>query len=803
MRSSRCRMADLSEVATRVGWWARWARLLRRVVWIPPHWAAGVVVFAAATILVTSSGLVSSASLSPIQSAEASMGSFGYKAQLQGELLAGQSPRRHVEQALISAGASRATLIVTYHPGFTQVARRFTPVQEANWAEQPLGATYQLDSGRWPMTASEGVVSTAVPGIAIGEVLSTSDGRLKLTVVGKARNIYSFSADFVLAAPGTWHSIPRGTDSADPLTASEELLWDTDDEDRVIAALLEATKGSDPGDGSLDDTTVVPTTRETIRNRFETGIIDDPLTGGLPALLIPLSAGIVAGLVAARGHVRMRRQLHSLGIPRLRVASTLTMAALCSVVVGAIAGVGTGLLLTLAGRPVLVNTLNQVLSPLRFPWPVWLRLVLLSAGATAVVLGLSALSRLRRPPWLALARQSTAAAILVYAVVSLPAATGDDSFAVGVALLIAGVTLLAPDVATLLLRLGGRAAPLRLSRRLHDHGRGVGGLAMALTALLGIVSGGAVASSSSLASMNTKQVSTIPPGYLALLPLTTEQPPVSVQRKLEVYLEISNPIAVRVMTEYSSPDGSLAMVPTVAEIERLMGIELSDTQRQQLNSGKALTKDGTQLTLDDGKTLPSVAHAWDVALPYRALITESTAKQQGFVTDGYMTLIYPRLPDGVIARASSAADALGFSRDYLDMYRTPDQFTTPVTVAVTLLSSAIVCAAIIISFVAATISALRTHLAIAHALGLPPAWPRAVVIHQVAATVGAACLLTLVSISSLAFIFGNLMPFEVVVPWDAVAMVLCVALLGAITGIAYGQWRLTAAEREISGAPGA
>ncbi len=158
------------------------------------------------------------------------------------------------------------------------------------------------------------------------------------------------------------------------------------------------------------------------------------------------------------------------------------------------------------------------------------------------------------------------------------------------------------------------------------------------------------------------------------------------------------------------------------------------------------------------------------------------------------TIFYPNVSADQLTMVQQAADDLGFSRDFIDWYRPADRFSLPLTSQIALGALGLVSIGVVMIFVGGLVKNLRPHLSIARAIGMPNNWIKTVVIHQILLTTGAALLLTTTLIGVFALLFRQLMNMPVVLPWTALALVL---LSGAL---AFALWRLTAAERDLSGA---
>lgn len=780
------------------------ASVSRHVAWL----VGGVVM-----LLSLSVGLVSSASLSPEQKTEDAMGAYEYTSQMPTEFPLGQAPGDVVATTLNAHGATRTTEFLTYYPGFEELDRRETPVTEGDWTSKPFGDKFELVSGQWPTSPGEVTINRQMAKELDGDTtLTAANGAIRLHVVGVFTDLYSRDSPTILASPGTWiaSDVALAGDRFPSLGASLVMLWDGGNLTQQLPALADAlavTSDLSPED-MLQMLTMNTADRTTILSQFVSGVVNDPTIGVYPLIAAPLVAGLIGGLLNGRWQRKLTTQFRTLGLPTTASRLAVFSAGIINALAGAVAGVATGLLLTIIGRPLLNQVLDQALSPLAFPWRIWGLLVIVPVVGLTVVQAilLLTLRTWRMPSWAPTVRRALVLGAGIYAVIYAPTVRTSEQTALMVGLLVLAATLLAADVVRALALVGPKGdTAITLSRRLATSpGQSLSGLAAALTLLLGIISGGTIVATSQVASMTETNVASMPPGFVMMYgvngPVTEEM-----RTEVEDYTGLSNHIEGRYVEigYFMSEYGALGVVDTPEEVERLTGLTLDTDTIEALNQGAALTPgQSMEFETTDGRniTIEAIPVTWAKDFEYGALMLPAGVQALGLSINEPPTIFYPNVSADQLTMVQQAADDLGFSRDFIDWYRPADRFSLPLTSQIALGALGLVSIGVVMIFVGGLVKNLRPHLSIARAIGMPNNWIKTVVIHQILLTTGAALLLTTTLIGVFALLFRQLMNMPVVLPWTALALVLLSGALGAALGLAFALWRLTAAERDLSGA---
>ncbi|MCM3556843.1 hypothetical protein M3697_17320 [Janibacter melonis] len=592
--------------------------------------------------------------------------------------------------------------VVLYSPGvrLTQDPQQRLLFQESDWSSAPFG--FELVSGSWPNRPGEVVVTAGLdPGR--GEDLSLLSGTVAMRVVGVVDDAYS-NDPRILAAPGTWQSLPSKARTARTgLVASVSVLA-TSTQAPSLVKDLKAQRLSARAD------------RATAVTDEQTWLAASPFSFTVPALLVPMlvvALGVSAGRARQRALVRRvvevgGQQRTALGMVLVALLVVVTVG-LCA---GALGGWGAGHL----ARVVAARWNDRALAP--YPALVG-PATLIAASCTA---GLAAsMLQLRQPraaaprsartvhrtarQWAALVSVGIGAAAL------MRMSSAGHAMLVGACALVA-MALLAPEVVAAVARRIDRPTPhLRLGSRLISADRGATAeviltmmvLALPLTTMVLLTTTGSAARAEALAPVGPGQLLVAGEGGLA-------SPAPSAVRKTVTNALATTPDAVPttlLVTESAwyeaglGTNASVIAVATAADVEKVLGTPLTAEQRTTLEEGGALVwePDG-QLTIDGRPATPPIK-----TTTYRpmeewsnqagAVMLAEPARSRGITLRRGGTL-YAAVSPGDVDRAQAAIREQGLDQSLLHRHHAPSQLLPPTA----LMASALLLVALMLGITA-------------------------------------------------------------------------------------------------------
>lgn len=302
---------------------------------------------------------------------------------------------------------------------------------------------YTLDSGVWSTGPGEVVVTTASGHAVDDQIVGLTPE--PLSVVGVAKWRHGTRADLFIAGPGTWQSWgwPEVGSRFPQLDATMTAFIDGGAD--LARERYQRLSAEAPGASSVEVVTAVDF------SNIESASVRDRM----PWLYN--TAAIVAAIAAAAATTGFRRrfismrtqQLVSIGMPRWKAASSLTLAATTGVACAAAAGVLVGSVAGAFATPLAHVLSGSVASPAPLPWDPLVRVVLPAVAVTwvlsftwALASGRSPSESLASPPPASSKAQPMKATLsviaFVLAVVSM-ISIGDPAGAFGVVLVACAV----------------------------------------------------------------------------------------------------------------------------------------------------------------------------------------------------------------------------------------------------------------------------------------------------------------------------------------------------------------------------
>lgn len=825
-------------------------RLARRFASSSATRRSGMFVAVVATLIAALFVVVSGFNQTPQQVTNGILGSFNAELSLVG--VVGASPGDDatvptVAQAIHRAGVDRSTIelkSLDVRPAVVDAPNN--NYRESDWAHNPPASTYRLTSGRWPtapgeVVVTDGLVAAAgdaysVPAGGGPAALSVLSGLEKVTVVGRVVDTSATDSRQMLAAPGTWASwdSPMLAQRYKGLNASPIAYWSGGGPpQRVEAEILHLLPGDQAHQVAANPPPDLLLTRAQLLAHTGLNYLDSiPLAYQVPSLLLPFLAALSALGLNARRFRRQLGVLRSVGVPVRPALAALVLAttawSLAGAVAGSLLGVGIGLLVRIPAA----GWVNRPLAPVPLPGIVSPLMRAVIVVVTAFVLALLAMAvhqpsgarRARAPRWRPSARvrrvlAAAVAALLIVQAAKTTTVPGALLFPLTTAAL---VCLLVPDVVPAVL---GRLPATTPGRRLAwaqlraDTGRGSTTVAIT-AAVLGLSFAMVIMLQALTASENASHFSQTAPGQIVLNdggagPPSPDLVTLAVKAAhagvppIHIWYTNDDQRGAALVTDNFGL-GQLAAVDTVDEVGRLLKTKLTPAARRALTKGGILrwhASDAPRLQISDTSTgtverttpaLPSAVvtppPAWSTI---SGMILLSTAKELGLplrAADVVLTGLSGSQSDAV----SEAALAAAYDPYQVQPYSPPDPVVAPAAYVLSAVGLAALLLLLTLTTSRANAATLRPYLGGLVALGIRPAWCRAVLNRQVA-LVGALSLLLGVVIAVPPVVLANLVipPFVLSVPYlQVIALVALFVAAGA-----FGTWsssrRLRAEERSM------
>lgn len=687
-----------------------------------------------------------------------------------GDLTAGSTARIRAAAAQVSAGATvwvgSTTLRPDAYPKFFFHAD-ITSLQylEDTGLRAAYPDRYQLQSGRWPTSPRDVVVSphlvSLLPDPHAFTVLS---GHAYFRIVGTVTDRYATRGDLILAAPGTWESLtPLPTARQyQPIEGQLQFLWNPPATSTQIAAEVSAALPAALRDRGVSEAIISDLSRRTDPPSTEAAIATrDGLISPAPLLLIVLLVCALAVAATRRTNVAAGSTLTAIGVRRTDVTTTQALAALLTAATAAALGLTIGWLASAALRVILIRVAEQPLAPLHLPGRDLLLIAV--AGVVTVSLGtllptrISGTSRQRFHRGRLVVRAGRwllgAAAITAGVTLHIPAAPY---------LLMVGVLLLGPDLLLLLRALLSPTRPRSLVTRglMRASALSHAAAVIAIGACIAVPLLTAAQLASRQASDATYAYSSVPPDQIWVERGSDTGDVRGVARTLQTIRGFPLPVAVRALEAAPNADGSAGaqatfttrttggtatlVVPTSDALHRLLGDALPDSARATLDRGGVLNftsargpqrfamyANGGQRQRTTG-TLPTVRVKVDQ--PYRVrfsgAILASTARALHLPISAPVKYLYPNVTPAQIQQAVDATTRAGYDNDFIQYNVPPPPPVLPVTAYVFFAGLTLGGFAVILLTTTDQTRRLRSYSGQLIALGLAPGWTRQVLMLQ-------------------------------------------------------------------------
>ena len=717
------------------------------------------------------------------QRVEQQLGRYGASVDL-GGIVPDVQPGRRAPLDRLAAAADRAGLpdldvelasidVQATVPGSPRVF-----YTERDWTAEPLPGRYALSRGHWPSRPGEVTLTnpSALGVEALGE-LEVFSGRDTFVVVGLAADRYGVFPQ-VLAAPGTWATLDPSLARDFSATLATPRVYSSTTDTLRMARFVNAAVGHRSRLGIADAAARVETASSLARTAEAVWFERLPAAYRVPAVLLPLLAVL---LMIALDDAWLRSRLLALtdaGVARLPAVYALMAAVLATAVVAAAVGAAVGGLTGLAARPLLSAVHPLPLSPLVAPVVPMLSAVgvMLAGwlGALAAMLfgrferrGRSAMLGTRARRWRDIRRAAALTSACVAIVLAADLRTAAETMVLAACVASAAV-LLAPDLvgwAAARLREPNYAALLAKRQLAADQRRAT--LVVAVMAVsLGLPLGFLTLLDTTLATEQSARVPDVAEGqlYLSGVGGFLHPPSRDVERIVARRLGPA-PVAIGYLgssngeTRVTVPaldDAFVLVVDDPAGAGALVGRRLTAAERRALLGGGLLAWDAPartqRLVVTHGRRVvrraplsshpvPAPSAAW--ARGTRGVMLASTARALRFPLTRAATLY-----DGIGAEQAdqarrAVADA-GLDGHQVTVHEEPSPVVPRPAQAAAAIALALLVLCIGLSVARAQVAALDRYLRALLAIGIPPSWPRRVLLAQQAAALGLGTALALV-----------------------------------------------------------
>lgn len=548
---------------------------------------------------------------------------------------------------------------------------------------------FALTAGRWPAAPGE-VVASAASGVAVDQQIAGVTPQ-PLSVVGIVDNPRSMRSQVVIGYSGTWRSWDWPTAAAryPRLSATVTGYVTAADPVAVQNRYLAEPTGSASVQSLRDE-------RSTPRDDYP--FLYDWVAIPLMALAVGISLSLRRRFVTDRS-----RLLIDQGVAPSRAAAVLTVSIAMSLIPAVVLGIVAGWSLAWAITPPLTWVAGYVPAPVQAPWDPLLRLTATLIG----IVGLWAAIRrvaarrsgapARRPSTRRrTGRRLSALALVVVAMVAAPALRDPTTLFIAVLLILMAFGLLSPDIVSgVSRRLPQRSPVPRLaSRRLASPGS-PGALVAASTALtVGLVIAMTTILSSTIANDNAR--SRLPPRQdQATYSLSEDEMTNAAVRS--IVAEVTNDEATTVILGFAefAPDravtaterglGTVFTVPSIGDLEDVLGEALSADAARVLNSGGVLwnsSNSGSTVWArsGDGSTPVQLTAGFSMSFDPRwstessGFILESTARENGLNVVP-RTAVFNEVDQASSDALSPALEAAGYDRAIITTFRPNDPYT--------------------------------------------------------------------------------------------------------------------------------
>lgn len=656
------------------------------------------------------------------------------------------------------------------------LTKRFVqaPLDVLRFVEDPgllesFPGRYTLEDGVWPEAPGEVVVSPhlldSLPARSEFTVLS---GRVTFEVVGVVEDAYARQDDTIVAAPGTWESIPPAEEglASQPTEATMRILFD-DPEGTVVTRISKAVTDALPplpkaqGSRSGYVTDNLLTRRQLARMPDATFGSDQLVVSYLPLLLVVLLvSALVVGQTRAPHRARADR-LVGIGVRRSLASTSQLLVLTATMALSIVAGLAIGWLAALALRAmVLPNYADQPLSPVpgldRTAVAIAALCLVLIVGGTLWPRRSSDTSR-----WsvvssyvaelhLGLIRRVAVVLLIVGAL----RVGGGVTSVLAAYLAVAALILITPDVLRVLVWALPSGSPRAwVAQRLMQGDMLRQALAcvviaccIALPVLVGTQLASQKASDASFA------FSRIPAHQIWVQSDSDMGDVAGAAQAVEQVPGIGSPVALRTLRSNDgvsaaffakSPNSGRAslnimVVDTADQVRRVIGDDLPADAEAVLNAGGVL--DFTSATGDQKFAVYSTRSKPDLTTPalptlrvpslsiqiqanFGGAVLRDTAQELGLPVSVPKRYVFPDVSQPIIAEAAQTAVEAGYDSDFVQYAVEPPPPDLPTYAYVFLAALLLGGLAILLSVIRGQGQRLRGYLARMVAIGLGTRWP--------------------------------------------------------------------------------
>jgi len=777
----------------------------------PVRRAATLILVVVATVI-SLIMVVQSTQTSGEQSAMALVGNSDYSLRLPTPLVLGAdqaTSNDDVLAAMRDAGATSA------HAGYFvgQVPVDGQPeldpnLWELDWNSDPFPKRFTLRSGHLPIEPGDVAISTTLadnlPEGAKG--ISLAAGTFELRVVGVVSDDTQRDASFGLVAPGTWDSAAELEVDRSGVAGAREFYWDDDTApDLMVDVIVDTLKASDAA-LTVDET--LPAVADRAGLEADKSRLYSELTVLL--LLAPFAAALIGSFIGSRFVVRIRATLFQIGVSRTRLAGVVSIggtAALASV-----AGIGVGIALGLAVRPILDNFSTKALGPVYGLETIAPSLVAVTiVGVSFGMLRLSGGSiepRRVRAGWIPSLGQVLPTISIVLVIAGLICAQSSDlnirfasAYLIGFA-----VVVLAPVGITLLALLRPSSPPVLLAlRRVKAELKHSGWTAIAVASILMLSFSLSTIFYSAVESANAQAAAKVPPGQVHLTIPEATPDGEGLRVSFEEYADLGEPVEfARAEMSPELSDGAIIIVDGRQELERLLDISLSGSQAAAFESGSVLRPKPSPGGVEAFST---GAESFELPLVQVEGVDPSFARYGGFaikslvddlgVATTQSTFAYLSVTSAQQLRVDAAPDALNFNPGWIREYQPPKLRSEPPEMILIAIVAGLVAGLLMAYFAASNTRALRPNLAALRSIGVRPIWLTSVVGVQIGAV-----LVVSVTFALLAALVASYSAFrlwmtsvQLHIPWLSISLLAAALLVMAASATLAAGKRLNAVER--------
>lgn len=777
--------------------------------------------------------------LTPAQEAQAELGDASSKITLfEAEFPAGTRAGQQLS-AMVSRVDPRAAMSINAidFPYYAGDARGIY-FQEMNWRAHPPTTQYELLDGRWPRSPGEvAIVGEGPRAAAVGDEVPTLGGGEPLTVVGVGQPRW-VGSPIMLAAPGTWASLPRVDAGKTRITAFPSFAYFGPEPADLVGVTRQTLKAADVAPyaeqptGQLDDQLAAK-----LRTRRASGAeaarlwsAQSPLSLRVPGLVLVPTTVLIGYLVLMRRFVTTARRMTAQGVRGRDALLALWFVPMPALVllscVAAVAGSAVGATAAEIG----VGQWGYYTANWRYPWEATGilagGLVLASAAALAAIRGRVVGARSApvqrhqgRSRRLAGARQISAgllAAACLWKILTV--SSGSDAMVL-TALAILLATLLTPELVDAMVRLmpSGSLTQRLVARQMAHNRSRIAAAATTYIALVGVTIGFVVVLATYSQQLLEREPSAPPAGQVlvdndgnAFLPVDSgvravleSQPGFSGQVPTQLFLlgstYQSKAGTTQVRDAVGAPDFPAVSFAfrTVGDVEQAYGRPLTNDERAMLASGGALVPrpdrvsitDGHLQLVDIGDLHPEgrirALDAEPVPTPWAdtpLVMLVSTATDRGMAHQA-AALIYHGVDAAEADRAEQALVAAGYSPRIMNKHARPPSVLPPAA----LLGSAAALLALVVAMSVlvsrAQVQGMRAWASRLTQIGVQHRWASRALTRQYLWTLAFSVPVgLLVTLGAMRVTQWQLPELELVIPWSEVAGIVAAIVVATAIG---------------------